>query len=67
MIARPAGPGQAGGLAAPVTGPMRGICGRMPVMADTGHREGGAGDPLAQEFDEKFAAAARFRDWFRFE
>ena len=31
-------------------------------MADTGHRDGGAGDPLAQEFDEKFAAGARFRE-----
>jgi hypothetical protein len=31
-------------------------------MADTGHRESGADDPLSQEFDEKFAAAARFQE-----
>ncbi len=31
-------------------------------MADTGHRDGGADDPLSQEFDETFAAAARFRE-----
>lgn len=31
-------------------------------MAETGHRDSGAGDPLSQEFDERFAAAARFRE-----
>ena len=62
MIARQRGHGHAGCPAAPVAVPFRVICGRMPVMADTGHRDGGPGDPLFQEFDERFTAAARFRE-----
>ena len=31
-------------------------------MTETGHRDGGAGDPLSQEPDERVAAAARFRE-----
>ena len=62
MIARPGGAGHPGCRAAPATAPFRHFCGRMPAMADTGRRNGGADDPLSQEFDENFAAAARFRE-----